>query len=405
VGTAAPSVTSYRALLRVPGFPRLAVATLLVRAGASMWQLALVLFVLQRYGSASLAGISVFLAIAPGVLVSPLAGALLDRYGRVRLMVSDYAASAIALTGIVVMANLHAPLPAILVLVVFSSVMNPLGTSGSRSLFPLVIPSHLWDRANAVDSMFYMVTTVLGPPLAGAIVAFFSPEAAIAATAVVFVAGAVTLVGVQDVPSDRDDRVGLLAEARAGVIYVLRNRALRGLAVGMSVVNLGQGILIVALPVLVLQGGYGGVQLVGALWSLMGLSGIGSGLLAGRWGSVGRERPMLVGGIVGIAAGIGAIATASSIGALAVGVVLVGIGGSVMDVALFSLRQRVTDPAWFGRAFAVSMHLNYSGIPVGSALSGPLLAISTPFALVIAVAFALAAAGLTFVMVPSSERG
>ena len=370
-----------------------------------MWQLALVLFVLQRYGSASLAGISVFLAIAPGVIVSPLAGALLDRYGRVRLMVSDYAASAIALTGIVVLANLHAPLPAILALVVFSSLMNPLGTSGSRSLFPLVIPSHLWDRANAVDSMFYMVTTVLGPPLAGAIVAFYSPEAAIAGTAVVFLAGAITLAAVRDVPSEREDRVGLLAEARAGVLYVVRNQALRGLAVGMSVVNLGQGILIVALPVKVLEGGYGGVQVVGVLWSIMGLSGIVSGLSAGRLGSVGRERPMLVGGILVIGAGIAAIATASSLAGLVVGVVFVGIGSAVMDVALFSLRQRVTDPAWFGRAFAVSMHLNYSGIPVGSALSGPLLAISTPVALTAAVAFAVGAAALTFVMVPSSERG
>ncbi|HEY8861534.1 MAG TPA: MFS transporter [Candidatus Limnocylindria bacterium] len=403
--TAARTATSYRALLHVPGFPRLAAATLLVRAGASMWQLALVLFVLQRYGSASLAGISVFLAIAPGVIVSPLAGALLDRYGRVRLMVSDYAASAIALTGIVVLANLHAPLPAILALVVFSSLMNPLGTSGSRSLFPLVIPSHLWDRANAVDSMFYMVTTVLGPPLAGAIVAFYSPEAAIAGTAVVFLAGAITLAAVRDVPSERDDRVGLLAEARAGVLYVVRNQALRGLAVGMSVVNLGQGILIVALPVKVLEGGYGGVQVVGVLWSIMGLSGIVSGLSAGRLGSVGRERPMLVGGILVIGAGIAAIATASSLAGLVVGVVFVGIGSAVMDVALFSLRQRVTDPAWFGRAFAVSMHLNYSGIPVGSALSGPLLAISTPVALTAAVAFAVGAAALTFVMVPSSERG
>jgi len=394
---------SYRALLRVPGFQRLASATLLVRAGASMWQLALVLFVLQRYGSPSLAGLAVFLAIAPGVVVSPIAGALLDRFGRVRLMVSDYAASALALTGIVVLANLNAPLWAILALVVFSSLMNPLGTSGSRSLFPMVIPSRLWDRANAVDSMFYMVTTVLGPPLAGAIVAFYSAEAAIAATAVVFVAGAVILAGVRDVHEPRDDRVGLLAEARAGVMYVLRHRTLRGLAVGMSVVNLGQGILIVALPVLVLQGGYGGAQLVGVLWSLMGLSGIGSGLLAGRLGSVGRERPMLVAGIIGIGAGIATIATASSLGGLVAGVVLIGVGSSVMDVALFSLRQRVTDPAWFGRAFAVSMHLNYSGIPVGSAISGPLLAVSTPFALAVAVGFALAAAGLTFVMVPSSE--
>ena len=87
--TVAAPVTSYRALFRVHGFPRLASATILVRAGGSMWQLALVLFVLQRYGSASLAGLAVFLSVAPGVLVSPLAGALLDRYGRVRLMVLD----------------------------------------------------------------------------------------------------------------------------------------------------------------------------------------------------------------------------------------------------------------------------------------------------------------------------
>jgi predicted MFS family arabinose efflux permease len=172
----------------------------------------------------------------------------------------------------------------------------------------------------------------------------------------------------------------------------------------MSVVNLGQGILIVALPVKVLEGGYGGVQLVGILWSIMGLSGIIGGLTAGRLGSVGRERPMLVGGILGIGAGIAAIATGSALSELVLGVVLVGLGSSVMDVALFSLRQRVTDPAWFGRAFAVSMHLNYSGIPVGSALSGPLLAISTPVALATAVAFAVGAAALTFVMVPSSER-
>jgi MFS family permease len=405
VEATAEPVTSYRALLHVRGFPRLAIATLLVRAGASMWQLALVLFVLQRYGSASLAGISVFLAIAPGVLVSPLAGALLDRYGRVRLMVSDYAASAIALAGIVVLANLHAPLPAILALVVLSSLMNPLGTSGSRSLFPLVIPSHLWDRANAVDSMFYMITTVLGPPLAGAIVAFYSPEAAIAATAVVFVAGAATLVGVRDVALDRADRADLWTEARAGVVYVLRNRTLRGLAVGMSVVNLGQGILLVGLPVIVFERLHADASVVGALWAVMGIVGVAVGLSAGKLGSAGRERPMLCLGILGIGAGFAAVAVAQTLSALVVGVVFIGAGSSVMDVALFSLRQRVTDPAWFGRAFAVSMHLNYSGIPVGSVLSGPLLAISTPFALAVAVGFALAAAGLTFAMVPSTERG
>lgn len=398
-------VTSYRALLAVGGFPRLAVATMLVRAASSMWQLALVLFVLQRYGSASLAGLAVFLAIAPGVLVSPLAGALLDRFGRVRLMVADYAVSAVALGLIVVLANTNAPLPAILALVVVSSIMNPLGTAGSRSLFPMIVPAHLWDRANALDSMFYMITTVLGPPLAGAITAFVSAEAAIGATAVVFVAGALTLAGVHDVPPTREISRTVFQEARDGVGYVLRNRSLRGLAVGMSVVNLGQGILLVGLPVVVFERLHADASVVGGLWSIMGVFGVGVGLLAGRLGSAGRERPMLVLGILAIAAGFGTVAFAASLAALIVAVVCIGAGSAVMDVALFSLRQRVTDPEWFGRAFAVSMHLNYSGIPVGSAISGPLLAVSTPFALVVAVGFALAAAGLTFVMVPSTERG
>jgi len=40
-----------------------------------------VLFVLQRYQSPSLAGLTVLLSILPGLALSPVAGALLDRQG------------------------------------------------------------------------------------------------------------------------------------------------------------------------------------------------------------------------------------------------------------------------------------------------------------------------------------
>ena len=401
--TATP-VTSYRALFSVHGFPRLALATVLVRGGSAMWQLALVLFVLQRYQSPSLAGLAVFLAIAPGVLVSPLAGALLDRFGRVRLMVADYVASALALGCIVILAAIHAPFTAIMVFVVIGSIMNPLGTAGSRSLFPMVIPSHLWDRANAVDSIFYMITTILGAPLAGAITAFVSAEAAIGATAVVFLTGAIALAGVRDVPPTREITRSVFEEALDGIGYVVRHSGLRGLAVGISVLNLGQGILLVALPVVVFERLHADASVVGALWSIMGVVGIAVGLTAGKFGSAGRERLMLVAGMLGVGAGFATLAFSSSLAGLVIGVALVGGAGAAMDVAMFSLRQRITDPEWFGRAFAVSMHLNYSGVPVGSAMSGPLLAISTPFALLVAVGFAIAASGLTFALVPSSER-
>jgi len=118
-------------------------------------------------------------------------------------------------------------------------------------------------------------------------------------------------------------------------------------------------------------------------------------LFTGRWGTEGRERAFMAIGMLGGAAGIAIIASASAIPVVIVGVIVMGLTTGPMDVAMFSLRARVTDPARFGRAFAVSMHLNYMGMPIGSALSGPLLALSVPLALWLAVLFPILGAGLT----------
>ena len=56
-----------------------------------------------------------------------------------------------------------------------------------------------------------------------------------------------------------------------------------------------------------------------------------------------------------------------------------------MDVALFTLRQRRTDPAWMGRAFAVSMALNFVGYPFGAAIGGALVGLGVAVPLGVAV--------------------
>ena len=81
---------SYGALYRIGGFPRLVASMILARTATEMLALILVLFALQRYQSAAVAGAVVFLEVTPGLLLSPLAGALLDRHGRTRLMILDY---------------------------------------------------------------------------------------------------------------------------------------------------------------------------------------------------------------------------------------------------------------------------------------------------------------------------
>ena len=59
----------------------------------------------------------------------------------------------------------------------------------------------------------------------------------------------------------------------------------------------------------------------------------------------------------------------------------------LFDVPMFTLRQRRTDPAWLGRAFSVSMSLNFIGYPIGSAIGGALAAIGPETALAVGLAF------------------
>ena len=97
-----PLPSSYRALLEVPTLGRILLATAIARIAQAMVGVALVLFTLQEYGSPQLAGLVTFAALFPGLVVSPICGALLDRHGRTRLILLDYVVELVALSLLVV---------------------------------------------------------------------------------------------------------------------------------------------------------------------------------------------------------------------------------------------------------------------------------------------------------------
>ncbi|TMD88638.1 MAG: MFS transporter [Chloroflexi bacterium] len=365
---------SYADLLRVGGFGRVVLGTLLARLGGQMWGIILVLFVLQRYRSPSLAGLTLLLSILPGLIFSPVAGALLDRQGRVRLMILDYLVTAGLTAAIVILSLAHRlPPPPLLLIVSFLGVSNILSITGTRSLFPLMLPRNLWDRANGLDSSLYSLTTVMGPAIAGVAVARFGPEAAFVVAAGVVALAAISLLGVREPVARAEPEGSLIGDAWAGLMYVVRHPSLRGLAITLFICNLGFGVLPVGIPVLVLRHLHGSAATVGQVFAVFGLAGLVTGLIIGRVNTEGRERLLIAGciGVQGVALAL--LAFANALPMVFVLAAVVGGAESVVNVGLFALRQRRTDPAWFGRAFAVSMSLNFAGLPIGSAISGPLL--------------------------------
>jgi MFS family permease len=369
-----------------------------------MFNVALVLFVLQRYHSPQLAGLAAFLSIFPGLVVSPLAGALLDRHGRARLVVLDYLIAAFTVALIAVLSARQSLSSGVLLAIVgIGSLTNPLSNSGARSLFPLIAPPAMWERANALDSSGHVIAQLVGAPLAGVLVGLVGPEWAVASCAAVFAAAAAVMLRLPEPPVTAVTDGSILLNAWRGLRYVIRSATLRGLALTISTFNLSWGILYIAIPVLVLDRLHSGPAAVGFLWGAMGAAGLVAALITGRIATWGRERQMMFGAILVSAGAFAVLPFAGAIGVVAMVLIVVGAANGPLDIAMFTVRQRRTDPAWFGRAFAVSMSVNWVGTPIGAAFAGPLIGWSLNTALWAAVVCALVAAAFPLLVVPARD--
>jgi predicted MFS family arabinose efflux permease len=231
---------------------------------------------------------------------------------------------------------------------------------------------------------------VFGPGMAGLSVALVGARWSLMVPAMFSAVAALALAWVH-VPRTREAfSNSLLYDSWAGIAYVFRNRVLRMLAGTMTVYNMGTGALAVAIPVVVLERLHGGSKSVGVFFAVMGFAGFLAGIVMGRVGTERRERAVLAAGCA--LSGLGLIGLAYAHGALgaALEVAVCGVANGPLVVAMVSLRQRATEPQWFGRAFAVSMNVNFSGYPIGSALAGAILGHSITLALVVAAGLCFA---------------
>jgi MFS family permease len=387
----------------VPWLARALAGMQLIRIAQSMIGVALVLFSLSRYGSPAIAGLVTFASIVPGLLISPIGGALLDRHGRTRLILLDLVMATASMGLIAVLAFADALPAGLLVLIAaVSSLTGPLGATGLRTLFPLMVPPKLWERVNAIDSNGYVVASIVGPPLAAVLVGAFGGPAALLAIAVLLGIAAVVLHPVPEPDAEVRTSGRLLVDAWQGLVYTWRNRTLRGVGLSITAVNLGGGMVSIIVPLLVLKRLGLGESAVGLVFAVQGVAGVITGLLAGRMDTRGREVRMLAGPMAVFVPAL-ALLLLPGLLPLILCMILMGAANGPMDVAMFTLRQRRTDPAWMGRAFSISMAFNFSGWPVGAALAGIIATRSIEAAIVVGVVAAAVGVVFAATMIPSRD--
>lgn len=255
-----------------------------------------------------------------------------------------------------------------------------------------MVPRSQWDRANGVDLAIYRVASIGGPALAGVLVAWVGGGATLALIGGIWLLAGGALLGVREPRVAGPDRGHILADAWSGLRYVLGNRLLRGIAFVWTLANVGSGLAIIAVPVMVLGRLHGRPVDVGLVYSVAGAAGLLSNLVAGSVRTEEREHRVIACAVVVEAFGLLVVAAAGAVGlaAVIIGMVVNSLATGFGDVAMFGLRQRAASPEWLGRAMSISMMLNSVGAPIGSALAGPAVALGAAAALV-------GAAGVTLV--------
>ena len=278
-----------------------------------------------------------------------------------------------------------------------------------------MVPKHLWERVNAVDSNGYIVATILGPPIAAALVTVVGGPPTLAIIGAMMLLATVPLIGVRDPAEPKPAEAPLLREAWDGVLYVWHNPTLRGLAFSISTLNIAGGVASIAIPLLVLRQLGFSPALVGLAFTVRASPGwsrlpssdgstpeaASGGCSWSPWPSWSppsrcccrsrpRRRPHP-----------GRHRTA---GRDRAGHRLAG----TLRHPEWAARHRPvhrptrrTDPAIMGRAFAVSMAANFVGYPLGSAIAGLLATTSLASAVGLGVSACFVATVFATVLIPA----
>ena len=270
-------------LLRDRSLRALLVAEIVSMTGTQMTWVALPWFVLTTTGSAARMGVVLAAEAASVGLLGLWGGAIADRLGPRRAMLTCDAARAPLMAAIPVL-HLAGLLtfPLLLALVfVYGAFVAPSFGSQRALLAELVRDDALLGEATALLQAASRMTLVLGPVLAGALIGLLGATSLLfvdAATYVFSFAVVALLVRAGAAAPRAEEHRSVLAGAR----FVARDRLLRPWTVAIVGIDVSWNVLFSMLPVLVLTRYGGQPQLVGWLFGAFGAGALVGSVVAFR---------------------------------------------------------------------------------------------------------------------------
>jgi MFS family permease len=366
---------AFSAVFRNPGLRRVELSWTGTVCAYWIFIVTLSLYAYEQGGAAAV-GLVGLLRVLPSVVAAPFGGVLGDRYPRERVMVAINVARSLTIAGAAVAAFSHAPAGIVYALASLMGLLQSTFRPTQAALLPLLArsPEEL-TAANLVLTTIEGIGIFLGPALGGILLATTGTDVVFAATAGVFLASAVLLVGVRAVRAPVRVAIAgsFFREALVGFSTVFHDARLRlviGLYGAQTLVAGALNVLLVVAALELLDLGKAGI---GFLNSAVGVGGLLGGF--GALALVGRPRLGSAFGaglaLLGLPIALVGVFPETAAALLLLGVV--GIGTTIVDVAGVTLLQRAVPDDVLARVMGVVQSVFVGTLGLGAIIAPALV--------------------------------
>jgi DHA3 family macrolide efflux protein-like MFS transporter len=346
--------------------------------GSRMTAIAVGIWLFNHTGNTSPLLLTAFFTELPGMMAGGLAGVLIDRWDRRRvLMLADAGQAVGTLLLAASFGTGHFQIWQLYVIVLLQGSFATIQGPAKEAATTMLVPEPGRERANAVQQMAFPLAGVIAPVLAGLVYALVNVTGVVLIDLLTF-AVALAAVLVINIPSPmpteegQEDRGDLFREFLAGWRYLSRRRSLLYLVLYLTLISfLLNGPLELTIPYLIAV--TDNEELAGVLLGLGSLGAFSGAALIAVWGGTRPRMHTLLPGLLLTGVMFLVYGMARSTFLLGASMFLLFLPLPMMGALFVSIIQVKTPPDMQGRIFALIAQLGFLASTTSFLATGPLV--------------------------------
>jgi len=348
--------------------------------GSGLASFSVIWWITEKTGSSTILATLAVASLLPGILLGPIAGALVDQFDRKWIMIiSDAVSALLALLLVALFWTSSIQLWHICVINILRALAGAFQFPAVQSSTSLMVPKEQLARVAGLNQALQGMSMVAIPPL-GALLLSVLPVHMILGIDVLTAVVAISLLFSIHIPQSISHQsitgvpMKVWQDMRAGFAFLREWPALINIMCIAALLNMVLIPAFTLVPILVTQHFHGSAFQLGWINAGYGFGIIGGGVLLGVWGGFKRRIFTSLLGLAGLGIGSFIIGTSprDAYWMAVTGMALVGIMNALANGPFFAVLQSVVPPTMQGRVFTVLMSISMSAAPIGLAVAGPL---------------------------------